>query len=219
MTVCNHVRMRQGGASQADECCVAAARYTHDLAARTRVLDHVGMSMPALLHRPVLVTARLDLHELRADDAAFMLALLNDPAFIEHIGDRGVRTLDDARAYVQAGPVASYAEHGFGLYRVEERATRASVGLCGLLRRPTLDDVDIGFAFLPAFRSRGFAREAAQAVLGHAHAVLGLRRIVAIVAPGNAASARLLEHLGFRFERRLAHGDSGEELQLFAWNA
>lgn len=177
------------------------------------------MVIPEMLHRCVLVTARLDLRELDAGDAAFMLAMLNDAAFIEHIGDRGVRTLDDARAYVEAGPMASYAQHGFGLYCVEERATRLPVGLCGLLRRPTLDDVDIGFAFLPAYRSLGYAREAAQAVLGHAHAILGLRRIVAIVAPGNAPSARLLEHLGFRFERMLRQAESNEELRLFGWGA
>lgn len=168
--------------------------------------------------RPILATERLDLRELDGDDEAFMLALLNDTAFIEHIGDRGVRSLDQARAYVQAGPMASYAQHGFGLYAVVERMTRQPVGICGLLRRPTLDDVDIGFAFLPAFRALGYARESAQAVLGHAHAVLGIRRVVAIVAPGNAASARLLERLGFRFERLFRHGESDEELRLFSWS-
>lgn len=182
--------------------------------------DHVLMSLPASATRPhVLATERLDLRELDDGDDAFMLALLNDPAFLEHIGDRGVRTLDQARAYVQAGPVASYAQHGFGLYAVIERATQRPIGLCGLVRRPTLADVDLGFAFLPAFRAQGYARESAQAVLGHAHAVLGLRRIVAIVAPGNAASARLLERLGFRFERLFRHDDNGEELRLFGWQA
>ena len=183
------------------------------------VNDHPAMHMPAApTPRTVLATGRLDLRELDGDDAAFMLAMLNDPAFIEHIGDRGVRSLDAARDYVDAGPVASYAQHGFGLYAVIERASGQAIGLCGLLRRPTLDDVDIGFAFLPAFRGLGHAHESAQAVLGHAHAVLGLRRIVAIVAPGNAASARLLERLGFRFERVFRHGDSDEDLRLFGWS-
>ena len=171
---------------------------------------------------PLIVTARLALRPLdagRAGDAAFILALLNDADFIAHIADRGVRTLAQAQAWIAAGPVESYARHGFGLWLVEERASGAAIGMCGLVRRPTLADIDIGFAFLPAWRGRGFAREAARAVFDHARTRLGLRRLVAIVAPANAASARGVEAIGLRFEGMIEHGDAGEPLRLFGWQA
>jgi RimJ/RimL family protein N-acetyltransferase len=133
------------------------------------------------------------------EDAAFILELLNDPSFIANIGDRGVRSLDDARAYIRDGPVASYERFGFGLWLVElTDGTR--IGMCGLLKRDTLEDVDIGFAYLPAYQSQGYGFEAARAVLDYARDVLGISRVVAIVSEGNDASARLLEKLGMTFE-------------------
>ncbi|MBN8482603.1 MAG: GNAT family N-acetyltransferase [Xanthomonadales bacterium] len=175
--------------------------------------------MDAKTPDPLITTARLALRPLDDADAAFMLELLNDEDFIRHIADRGVRTLDEARAYIAAGPVESYARNGFGLWRVEERGQDVAIGLCGLVRRPGLDDVDIGFAFLPAWRGRGYARESAQAVLAHAHTRLGLARVVAIVAPDNAASAAVLAAIGLRFERLIRFGETGETLRLFAWEA
>ncbi len=168
---------------------------------------------------PLIATARLALRPLGASDAAFMLELLNDADFIRNIADRGVRTLDQARAWIAAGPVESYARNGFGLWLVEERAGGAATGICGLVRRPTLADVDIGFAFLPAWRGKGYARESARAVLAHARAQLGLSRVIAIVAPDNAASAAVLEAIGLRFERLITFGEAGETLRLFAWEA
>jgi len=165
----------------------------------------------------VLRTPRLRLRELHPGDAGFMLELLNDAAFIEHIGDRGVRTREDAERYLANGPLASYAQHGFGLWHVERVADGAALGISGLLRRDLLGDVDLGFAFLPAHRGAGYARESAQAVLGYAHTVLGLDRVVAIVSPGNAASARLLECIGLRFERMIRLGEEAAEIRLFAW--
>ena len=167
----------------------------------------------------ILRTPRLVLRELVAGDAMFLLDLLNDADFIRHIGDRGVRTREEAGRYLAEGPLASYARHGFGLWHVARAADGVALGLCGLLRRDTLDDVDIGFAFLPAFRGCGYAGESAAAVLDHAHRALGLDRVVAIVAPANAASAHLLERIGLRFERRFRHTEDGEELRLFAWQA
>lgn len=164
----------------------------------------------------VLETQRLVLRRLSAADAPFVLELLNDPAWLEHIGDRGVRTLDDARAYLAAGPVAMYAEHGFGLYLVEVREDGASAGICGLVRRDFLDDVDLGFAFLPRYRGRGYAYEAASAVLDYAAAVLGLERVAAIATAHNERSGRLLEKLGFRFEKMVPYPGETEPLRLFA---
>jgi RimJ/RimL family protein N-acetyltransferase len=148
----------------------------------------------------VLETERLRLRWLCDRDAPFVLELLNDPDFRRFIGDKGARSLDDARAYIEKGPVVSYATHGFGLYLVESRAEATPMGICGLIRREQFTDVDVGFAFLPAFRSRGIAFEAALGTLEHAARDLGLGRIIAMVSPDNAASIRLIERLGLRYE-------------------
>jgi len=151
----------------------------------------------------VIETERLILRRLTLDDAAFIHELVNDPDWLRYIGDKGVRTLDDARGYLEKGPIDMYARLGFGLFRVEQRSDGAVIGLCGLIKRDTLDDVDIGFAFLPAYRAQGYAREAAQATLDYARDALHLGRVVAIVSPNNRDSAKLLEKVGLREERRL----------------
>jgi len=152
---------------------------------------------------------------VETDDAAFMLTLLNEPSFVRNIGDRGVRTIADAESYITAGPLASYERFGFGLYIVQLKRSGASIGICGLLKRETLRDVDIGFAFLPRFWSRGYAFESAAAVREHARNDIGLQRLVAIVDPVNAGSIRVLEKLGFTFERMIRLGDEQKDLKLF----
>jgi ribosomal-protein-alanine N-acetyltransferase len=159
-------------------------------------------------------TARLVVRELTADDAAFILALLNDPDWLANIGDRKVRTEEDARKYIAAGPAAMIAQHGFGLWAVARIDDAAPIGMCGLIRRTTLEDVDIGFAFLPAFRGRGYAAEAAAASVDVARTRFGLRRLVGIVSPSNAASIRLLEKLGMTYERTLEL-TPGDPVRLF----
>ena len=163
----------------------------------------------------VLHTERLRLRHMTADDAAFMLGLLNDPAWHRYIGDRGVRNLEAARDYILAGPVEMVARLGFGFYVVERREDDCPLGVCGLAKRDFLDDVDIGYAFLPQYGGQGYAFEAAQGVMAHAKE-LGLTRIVATVRPDNAASIRLLEKLGLRFERVIQAPDTARDLQLFA---
>ena len=163
----------------------------------------------------VLETQRLNLRELTDADAEFIVAQLNDPAFIRNVTDRGVRTLAAARAYILAGPIESYRNHGFGLYLVELKSSRIPIGICGLLKRDTLDDVDIGYAFLPPYRSRGFALEAATATMAFAR-TLGLSRVVAVVSSHNADSIKLLYRLGFAYERQVRIADDAEELRLFA---
>jgi RimJ/RimL family protein N-acetyltransferase len=155
------------------------------------------------------------LHLLGEDDALFMLGLLNEPSFIRNIGDRGVRTMDDARAYISAGPAASYARFGFGLYRVELKATRASIGICGILKRDELPEPDIGFAFLPAYWSQGFALESAAAVTDYARDVIGLPRLLAIVNPSNGSSIRLLEKLGFTCTSLTRIGPEPHDVKLY----
>jgi [ribosomal protein S5]-alanine N-acetyltransferase len=162
-------------------------------------------------------TARLSLQRLCAGDAAFILALLNEPSFIRNIGDRRVRTLDDARAYIANGPGAMYAAHGFGLFRVALRDSDTPIGICGLLKRDTLPGIDIGFAFLPDYQAQGYAYESAVAVRDWAMSQLPLTRLLAIVQPGNARSCRLLGKLGFRLDGRVRLAPDGEELELFVY--
>ena len=166
----------------------------------------------------ILETERLLLRQLSTEDAEFILELLNEPSWIQNIGDRGVRTLEDARAYILNGPVASYAKNGFGLYLVVMKETNESMGMCGLIKRDTLDDVDIGYAFLPKFWGKGYAVEAAQAIKEYAKNGIGLRRLVAIVDPANEASIRVLEKLGLQFEKMVKLSEDDIELKLFGAN-
>lgn len=159
-------------------------------------------------------TARLVLRPFDASDAAFIVDLLNDPAFLEFIGDRQVRTLEDARDYISRGPQAMYAAHGFGLYLVTVAATGDKAGMCGILKREALEHPDVGFAFLPAFRGQGYARESVEAVMSLATEVHGLTRLAAIVDPANTRSIALLQGAGFRTERRITMPGATVELLL-----
>lgn len=157
---------------------------------------------------------RLRLRLVDARDAAVYLEILNDPAFIEHIGDRGVRTLEAALKSIEDGPVAMQRARGHSMYMVELLEGAVPVGLCGLIKRDALDDVDIGYAFLPRYRARGYAFEAAQAVVAHAR-TLDIPRLAAITTPGNAASIGLLLRLGMRFEGRRCLVEGEPELNLY----
>jgi len=163
-----------------------------------------------------LETERLTLRELSTDDAEFILRLLNEPSFIRFIGDKGVRNLDDARQYILNGPIASYQKHGFGLYLVILNSTGEPIGMCGLLKRDTLSDVDIGFAFVPETCRQGYAFESASAVFNYGKDVLKLPRIVAITNIDNDASGRLLEKLGLRYERLIDLNGNGDVTRLFS---
>ncbi|MGD8840071.1 MAG: GNAT family N-acetyltransferase [Gammaproteobacteria bacterium] len=161
------------------------------------------MSLPLAIS-----TSRLQLRWLEIGDAAFIFRLLTDADWLRFIGDRGVADLDGARRYLETGPLEMYRERGFGLNRVAFKADDTPIGICGILQRDNLADVDLGFAFLPEFRGRGYALEAASAVLDHARETLGIERVVAIVAAQNAASIGLLEKLGFAYENEFSR-DSG----------
>jgi RimJ/RimL family protein N-acetyltransferase len=166
----------------------------------------------------VLETNRLSLRRLSVEDEAFILELVNDPLWLRFIGDRGLRTLEDARNYILKEPVAMYERAGFGLYLVEHKSDGLPLGICGLINRDALDDVDIGFAFLPEFRAQGYAYESASAVLAYGRSVLGLKRIVAITSPDNDRSVQLLEKLGFTFEKMIQLPNDRETVKLFAAN-
>jgi [ribosomal protein S5]-alanine N-acetyltransferase len=167
----------------------------------------------------VLDTERLNLRRMTLDDAEFILELLNDAAFVRFVGDKGVRTADDAREYISTGPMASYDRHGFGLWVAELKVSRTAVGMCGLLKREALTDVDIGFAFLPEHRGRGYAFESAAAVLRHGRVVHGLKRILAITVADNAGSIRVLEKIGMGFVGMTRLSEDEGEIMLLASDA
>jgi RimJ/RimL family protein N-acetyltransferase len=159
----------------------------------------------------------LNLRTVSLDDAEFIVELLNDPSFLQFVGDKGVRTVEDAQRYILTGPMESYGRHGFGLWLVELKGSKISIGMCGLLKRESLSDVDIGFAFLPQYRSQGYAFESGTAVMDHAKNVLGLSRIVAIVNEDNVGSIKVLEKIGLSFDRMTRLSDDGPEIRLLAW--
>ena len=165
----------------------------------------------------VLETERLILRRFTVDDAQFVLTLVNEPSFLRYIGDKKIRNLEDARQYLLSGPVASYDRHGFGLCHVELKESHMPIGMCGLLKRAELPEPDIGFALLPEFWNKGFAFEAAAAVLQDARERLGLQRILAITSLDNDASIKLLERLGFTFEKITKLAADHEQVRLFTW--
>ena len=164
----------------------------------------------------MLETDRLRLRRLSIDDAEFILRLLNEPSFMQNIGDRGVRTIEDARAYILKGPVDSYEKFGFGLLLVEQKESGLPIGMCGLLKRDVLDHVDIGYALLPEFWSQGYALESASAVMSHAREKLGAKRVLAVVNADNQRSIRLLEKMGFHYERMIRLAEDEPEIKLFS---
>ncbi|MDT5158213.1 MAG: hypothetical protein QOH51_2570 [Acidobacteriota bacterium] len=164
----------------------------------------------------VLETERLSLRELSASDAGFILELLNEPSFLRNIGDRGVRTIDDAVQYILSRFVDSYERLGFGLWLVELKESKVPIGICGLVKRDALNDVDIGYAFLPRFWSKGYACESASAVMSYGMNSLGLRRILAVTNQDNTDSIRVLEKLGLKFERMVSLSAGEPEIMLFA---
>jgi RimJ/RimL family protein N-acetyltransferase len=164
----------------------------------------------------VAQTERLLLRWLNAGDCTFILELLNEPSWIRYIGDKGVQTIQDARRYIENGPVEMYQRLGFGLYLVELKENGAPIGICGLIKRETLVDVDLGFAFLPRFWANGYAFESASAVIAYGRRAFGLSRIVAVLSQDNHRSAKLLEKLGFRFESTVHLQPGGNPLMLYA---
>lgn len=161
-------------------------------------------------------TRRLVVRPLTADDSGFIWELLNDDDCLTFIGDRGVRTLEDAVRYIANGPLEMYERLGFGLWCVELKATHTPIGICGLLKRDWLDDVDLGYALLPEFRGRGYAREAATAVLTYGIDTLALARVAAIVSKGNVKSEAVLAGLGMQFRQLVRAPGATADVQLFA---
>jgi RimJ/RimL family protein N-acetyltransferase len=165
----------------------------------------------------VLETGRLVLREFGAGDAAFIVRLLNDPGWLRFIGDRQVRDEAAAVEWIERRLVPAYREHGFGLWAVQRRADGALAGMCGLVRRDGLPEIDLGYALLPQFRGQGLVREAGAACLEHAARALGRRRVLAITDPGNAASIRVLVGLGMVPDEGIAYESDGRRSAVFSW--
>lgn len=164
----------------------------------------------------ILETERLVLRQLNSRDAAFILRLVNEPSWLRYIGDKGVSTTEDAENYIRTGPGDMYRRLGFGLWLVALKPAMDPIGICGLLKRDTLDDVDIGFALLPEFCRNGYTFEAATATLRHAKTRLELDRVVAITTPDNTASCGLLEKLGFGLEKLVQLAPDDDVLRLYS---
>lgn len=165
---------------------------------------------------PVVETRRLLLREISTDDGGFIFNLMNEPAYLQNIGDRGIRTVENARTYITEKLASSYAKFGYGLYLVELKGTRVPIGICGLVRRAALDHPDIGFAFLRQHWSQGFGLEAASATLDHSFHALGLTEVLGVTFQGNQSSIRLLEKLGLRFQRMIRLPAIDRESMLFS---
>jgi ribosomal-protein-alanine N-acetyltransferase len=164
----------------------------------------------------ILETERLSLRKITVNDAEFIFQLLNEPSFIRNIGDKGVRTTDDAVQYLLKGPIDSYKRRGFGLWMVELKESKVPIGMCGLLKRDTLPDVDIGYAFLPPFWSNGYAYESAAAVKNYGTNALRLKHLLAVVNHDNVRSIKVLEKLGLQFERMIRLTESEPEIKLYS---
>lgn len=167
----------------------------------------------------ILETERTILREIVETDGEFILDLLNQPSFIKYIGDRNVRSVEEARDFIENRYRASYRVNGFGLWAVEAKETGATMGICGFVKRENLPDADIGFAFLPQFEGKSYALEAAVGTMKYGAETLNFRRVLAITSPDNEKSGRLLEKLGFSFEELIKLGDDAENVKLFVWNA
>lgn len=163
----------------------------------------------------IVETERLIANKLSTGHAAFILELVNSPGWLEFIGDRGIKTIPDAEYYIINGPMASYEKNGFGLYLLSLKQTGIAIGICGLIKRDTLEHPDIGFALLPAYTGKGYAQEAASAVLRYAKEKLEIKKIAAITLEKNHRSIQLLTKLGLLFEKKIKFADKEEELMLF----
>ncbi len=164
----------------------------------------------------ILETERLVLREVTVQDAAFVLDLLNSPGFLENIGDRGVRTPDQARTYIEERVLGSYRDHGFGMWLTAQKSDGAAVGLAGLVRRDGLDVPDVGYAFIQRAWGRGYAQEAAAAVLAHARGPMGIPQLAAITTPQNLASMAVLRKVGFRFQGMITLPGAERESTYFS---
>lgn len=167
----------------------------------------------------ILKTERLQLRRMTLDDADFIIELLNSPKWIRFIGKREVDTMDQARAYLKERVLPNYDSLGFGFYIVERMFDMSRVGNCGLTLRTGMEHADIGYSLLPQFEGKGYAFEAAEAVLDYGFEIHMLKHIEAIVTQDNDASIHLLKKLGMKYKSNIRLPEDHEELMLFGIDA
>lgn len=168
------------------------------------------------MNSPLISTDRLSIRKFNLDDADFIYRLLNSEAWIKYIGNRNIRNLEDATNYIVNSPLYFYQKFGFGPYLVALKDTHEPIGMCSLIKRDTLNDVDLGFAFLDPFIGKGYACEASKAIVEYSNNTLALKKLVAITLPDNTASIKLLEKLGFLYQNTIQFPNETEELMLFS---
>ena len=164
----------------------------------------------------IVDTPRLELRELTIDDAGFILGLVNEPSFLANIGDKGVRTLDDAKQFILDGPWKRNQRRGYGQFLVELKPEGIPIGVCGLFYRKALGVTDVGCAFLPAYWRQGIASEAALAIMEYGRSTLGVEEIVGLTSKDNLASIGLLEKFGMKFERIVKMSDDDPGTALYS---
>ena len=163
----------------------------------------------------ILETERLRLRQFDFGDCPFIIALLNSPGWLRFIGERNVKTVEQAQAYLKNGTMKSYEQNGFGLCMVETKACEP-IGMCGIIRRDSLEHPDLGFALLPEYTSQGYGFEIGRAVLSYAKNDLKLPTVLAITVPTNTKSMRLLEKIGFSYVKNIHSESTNEELSLYS---
>ena len=161
-------------------------------------------------------TNRLVISKISLDDAPFFMKLVNTPNWLKYIGDRNLKTIQDTETYLTNGILKSYKELGFGFYKLQTKVDNTSIGICGLVKREQLEDVDFGFAFLPEFEGQGYGYEASTAIIDKAVEIFNIKKLLAITLPINSNSIKLLSKLGFIYEKRVKPFEDDEELLLFA---
>ena len=163
-----------------------------------------------------LQTNRLLLEEITFEDAPFVIELLNNPTWLQYIGDRNVHTIPEAHSYIQRSYIHAYKKYGFGMYKMVLKDTQLPIGMCGLVKRNYLKHHDIGFALLPTYQRKGYTYEAASAVMNYANQTLQIHSIYAFTSRDNIASQNLLKKLGLQFEKYIKIPNDEEILMLFS---
>jgi len=164
----------------------------------------------------IIETERILLQEANLEDAAFIFELVNSPGWLEFISDKGLKTLADAEEYIKSRLISSYQKYNLGLYKMVLKESNKAIGLCGLISRPSLPNVDIGFAILPEYGGNGYTFEAGKAVMEYGASQLGFKTILGTTAPDNIKSQKLLEKLGLRLVETIQMGDYEGDTLLYS---
>jgi len=166
-------------------------------------------------HAMVFTSERLTLSKFTTKDAPFFYELANDPDFITYIGNRNIQTILDAEKYIMDNIIPSYSLHDFGFYTVQLKNHNKSIGMCGLIKRDWMEYIEIGYAFLPEHRGKGYAIEASIATKEFAKESLGIDTLAAITDVNNEKSGNLLNRLGLEYSRLINYPGENKKCKLY----